>query len=223
MLRRMCGFTLWQHVDVSALFDAGYLDVLLSVSPCIAIAVSDDALLSQCYGEHVALHDASDVYACWCARVLDCQFSICISKQLRISRPPTAASDTVIDMAQPAGLTGKTEPQRWTHAVAERLEQTRRTMPPWQGDLGKAGKSAHWEVRQAAARRQAARQPSRSGVWSGEVEEGGGTTSREPVARVTAVDVQQVMCHRTWGALLATDCEPQRHSLMVLGRPAQAA
>ena len=52
---------------------------------------------------------------------------------------------------------------------------------------------------------------------------GGGTTSREPVARVPAVDVQQVMCHRTWGALLATDCEPQRHSLMVLGRPAQAA
>jgi len=56
-----------------------------------------------------------------------------------------------------------------------------------------------------------------------EVEEGGGTTSREPVARVTAVEVQQVMCHRTWGGLLATDFEPQRHSLMVLGRPAQAA
>lgn len=75
MLRRMCGFTLWQHVDVSALFDAGYLDVLLSVSPCIAIAVSDDALLSQCYGEHVALHDASDVYACWCARAADPRFT----------------------------------------------------------------------------------------------------------------------------------------------------
>ena len=157
--------------------------------------------------------------------MLDCQFSICISKQLRISRPPTAASDTVIDMAQPAGLTGKTEPKRWKHAVAERLEQTRSTMPPWQEDLGLGGKSAHWEVRQAAARRQAARQPSRSGVWSGEEEAGGSTAAREPVARVTAADVQQVttMYHRTWGGLLATDFEPQRHSLMVLGRPVQAA
>jgi hypothetical protein len=39
MLRRMCGFTLWQRVDVSVLFDAGYLDVLLSVTPCMAIEV----------------------------------------------------------------------------------------------------------------------------------------------------------------------------------------
>ena len=80
-------------------------------------------------------------------------------------------------------------------------------------------------MRQAAARRQAALQPSRSGVWSGEEEEGGGKGTRELVARVTAADVQQVttMCHRTWGGLLATDFELQRHSLMVLGRPVQAA
>ena len=134
-------------------------------------------------------------------------------------------SDTEIHMGRPAGAKGKTEPERWTHAVAERLEQTRSTMPPWHGDLGKAGKSARWEVRQAAARRQAEQQPSRGGVWSREEEEEGSTAAREPVARVTAADVQQVttMYHRTWGGLLATDFEPQRHSLMVLGRPVQAA
>ena len=136
-----------------------------------------------------------------------------------------AASDAVIDMGRPAGAKGKNDPPQWTHAVAERLEQRRRAMPPWQGDLGKAGKGARWEVRQAAERRQAAQQPSRSGVWSVEEEEEGGKGTREPVARVTAADVQEVttMYHRTWGGLLATDFEPQRHSLMVLGRPVQAA
>ena len=63
-------------------------------------------------------------------------------------------------------------------------------MPPWQqkGDqhLGKAGKTARWEVRQAAERRQAAQQPSRSGVWSMEEEEGEGSFAaiggKEPVS-----------------------------------------
>ena len=83
--------------------------------------------------------------------------------------------------------------------MAERLEQRRSATPPWQGGLGKAGNSARWEVRQAAARRQAAQQPSRSGVWSVEEDEGGGKGTREPVARVTAADVQRVttMYHRT--------------------------
>ena len=111
-------------------------------------------------------------------------------------------------------------------------------MPPWHGKggppLGKAGKIARWEVRQAANRRQeqAAQLPPRSGVWSvaEEEEQGsaaakGGAAAREPVARVSVADVQEVttQCHRTWGGLLATDFEPQRHSLMVLGRPVQAA
>ena len=84
-------------------------------------------------------------------------------------------------------------------------------MPPWQEKggphLGKAGKTARWEVRQAAERRQvqAAQLPPRSGVWSvDEEEEGsaaakGGTAAREPVARVSAADVQEVTTrdHRT--------------------------
>jgi hypothetical protein len=47
----------------------------------------------------------------------------------------------------------------------------------------------------------------------------------EPVARVTAVDVPEVMTmyHRTWGGLLSTDFELRRHSLMVLERLVQAA
>ena len=152
-------------------------------------------------------------------------FATAKSSSLELVARHAAASETVIDMGRPAGAKGKNDPARWTHAVAERLEQTSSTMPPWQGNLGKAGKNARWEVRQAAARRQAAQQPPRSGVWSREDEEEGGTAAREPVARVTAADVQQVttMYHRTWGGLLATDFEPQRHSLMVLGRPVQAA
>jgi len=152
-------------------------------------------------------------------------FAIAKPSSLELVARHAAASETVIDMGRPAGAKGKNDPARWTHAVAERLEQTSSTMPPWQGNLGKAGKNARWEVRQAAARRQAAQQPPRSGVWSREDEEEGGAAAREPVARVTAADVQQVttMYHRTWGGLLATDFEPQRHSLMVLGRPVQAA
>jgi len=75
-------------------------------------------------------------------------------------------------------------------------------MPPWHGEggppLGKAGKIARWEMRQAAERRQeqAAQLPPHSGVWSVEEEEEqgsaaakGGAAARELVARVNVADV----------------------------------
>jgi len=224
MLRRMCGFTLWQRVDVSVLYDAGYLDVLLSVTPCMAIErrcpVEPHAVsLLPCTAQVMCLHAGAHV--CLIVNLP----SACPSSSELAARH-TAALDAEIDMGQSAGANEKNEPPQWKHAVAELLELRRSAaMPPWQGDIDKAGKSARWEVRQAAARRQAVQQPLRSRVWSVEEEEGGGMPTCEPVAWVTAVDVPEVMTmyHRTWGGLLSTDFEPQRRSLMVLERPVQAA
>jgi len=118
--------------------------------------------------------------------------------------------------------------ESWTHAAARRFEDHRAGMPEpvagkGHGGTGSAGEAARRFARELHLGEQRARgEVIDQGVWA-PPDEGPGA-DREPVARVSTSAAREVAStyHRWSGGLLASDFEPQRHSLMVLGRPVQA-
>ena len=118
--------------------------------------------------------------------------------------------------------------ESWTHATARRFEDRRAGMPEpvagkGRGGTGSAGEAARRFARALHLEEQRERgEVMDQGVWAPPDEDPG--ADREPVARVSARAAREVATsyHRYSGGLMASDFEPQRHSLMVLGRPVQA-